>query len=156
MAKRIQSKIAMALNQKKQRASHHFEPLHDTWQTILNSSEVADLIPSLNELQIDTAKQTTTAPQLKELFQTMTHYLKKNYFDNQLNDAELSNYLNLLSQEIEKTTNDKKQQETIEYFFQVNKRKICLIYINSEPELSICFSKLIVNVLSKQIKDNVG
>ncbi|MCS5711058.1 hypothetical protein [Candidatus Berkiella aquae] len=153
MAKPIQKKIAMALIQKKQRATHDFDPSYNTWQTMLHESDIADLIPSLNELQIDIQKQSTSPTQLQELFQTMIHYLKTNYFDNKSNDIALNNYLNSLSHEVESTKN---ANETFESFFQINKRHISLIYINSQPTLSICFSKLIVNVLSRQIKDSLG
>jgi|GEM_PF-4549997 len=156
MAKKIQKKISAALNHKKKREQYAPENTIKEWQTVLNNSPFASIIPSLQSLDIENVPYENATPQiLQELFLTIITKLKNNYFNQEHNRNKLAHHINMIS-DLLNTSHEQMHNKIIGQYFNMNEIVITLLFINNQMALAVKFSKLMINVINRQIKDTMG
>lgn len=157
MASKIQKKIAVALSSKKNRQFRPSPTQNTSWEVLARENEFTALIPSLTDLQINIVDyQQADSPKLHEVFQVIINHLKEEYFNHTLNQNELALILATLHQQTSNLSDKHEKQHVLEDYFTEQTTKVSLLYINSQFEIAIRFSKLAICVLSRQIKEALG
>lgn len=155
MAKAIQKKISIALNNKKSRGHQTSEKMD--WQSVLTNSPFYALIPTPESLDLEATHGEFSQPEkLQQIFSKIIDVLKKDYFDQASNKLKLHKALETITKETEHLTDDEQVTVVIDQFFDTNNHQLSLLYINSQISLAIAFSKLSISVLSRGIKNKIG
>lgn len=155
MAKAIQKKISVALNNKKRRG-------HDTaqaanWQGALENTPFYALIPSPESLGLDLEDtEVTQSEKLQDVFTRIIDTLKRHFFNQEKNKIKLKSTLTTLTHETQHLTDDNQVTEIINQHYNNNIVLLSSLYINTQIPLAILFSKLTISVLSRMIKNKLG
>ncbi len=156
MANKLQKKIFAALHNKKRRSHDSSDNNIKDWETILNQSAYAKLIPTLESLQVSTESQNATPEKLQHIFLTIIEILKKDYFNQELNHSKLLAHLNVLQKQTSADNSESEKNQIVIDYMKQNEAAVVLLFINSEMTLAIKFSKLLINVIGRKIKNTLG
>jgi hypothetical protein len=156
MANKLQKKIFTALHNKKRRALDGSQIKAQDWETILEKSAYASLIPSLESLQVNAENQDATPEKLQQVFLNIIEILKKDYFNQELNRAKLTKHIENIHHQISADSSESIKNQILLNYINENKTAVVLLFINSQMTLAIKFSKLLINVIGRQIKNTIG
>jgi len=152
MARKIQQKVAAALN--KRRNPPEPSQQNQDWKTTLNTSNFGKLVPTLESLHIDIVHYQQASPEkLQELFTKIVDILKNDYFNQTQNRLSLKKHLITLNQQIRATISDAQRNALFISYFKKHETSIALLFINSQLDFAIKFSRLLICVVGRLIKD---
>ncbi|MGE3319647.1 MAG: hypothetical protein AB7I18_10170 [Candidatus Berkiella sp.] len=152
MAKKIQKKIATALTRR--RTQLETTTAVDDWKTLIKASGFNIIIPTLDSIQINMEQyQNATPERLQDLFNMIVDILKREYFDQQQNRSKLKNHLVNIHHNIHNSTNVIEKKTILVQYFKLNEKSLTLLFINTQLELAIKFSRLLICVVGRLVKD---
>lgn len=152
MAKKLQKKVATALTKRRtQLDSNNDEP---DWKTALKASAFYDVIPSLESLNITIEQYQDSSPSnMQELFVKIVDVLKKEYFDQRQNRLRLKKHLVQLYYPLRELSDDSQKKAFVTNYIKSNQSSISLLFINSHLDFAIKFSRLLICVIGRLVKD---